>query len=76
MLAAALLFDIKPTYRFKDIGILDLRVCYNGEWFVTEKVSDTAVNKILAEPTINNAIKTELKPRVSHKPNLGILINP
>ncbi|WP_238149061.1 YlaC family protein [Arsenophonus endosymbiont of Aleurodicus floccissimus] len=31
MLAAALLFDIKPTYRFKDIGILNLRVCYNGE---------------------------------------------
>ncbi|WP_420837719.1 YlaC family protein [Arsenophonus endosymbiont of Bemisia tabaci] len=40
---------------------MDLRVCYNGEWFVTEKVTDTAINKILAEPTINNAIKTELK---------------
>ena len=31
LLAAALLFDIKPTYRFQDIGILDLRICYNGE---------------------------------------------
>ncbi|MDR5615794.1 MAG: YlaC family protein [Arsenophonus sp.] len=67
LLAAALLFDIKPTYRFKDIGILDLRVCYNGEWFVTEKVSDTAINKILAEPTINNAIKTELKRLIKQK---------
>ncbi|MFS1539025.1 MAG: YlaC family protein [Candidatus Phlomobacter fragariae] len=36
LLAAELLFDIKPVYHFKDIGILDLRVCYNREWFVTE----------------------------------------
>ncbi|PAV11601.1 hypothetical protein CBG25_00220 [Arsenophonus sp. ENCA] len=50
-----------------NIGILDLRVCYNGEWFVTEKVSDTAINKILAEPTINNAIKTELKRLIKQK---------
>ncbi|HGJ5863028.1 MAG TPA: YlaC family protein [Arsenophonus nasoniae] len=67
LLAAALLFDIKPTYRFKDIGILDLRVCYNGEWFVTEEVSDAAINKILTEPTINDAIKTELKRLIKQK---------
>ncbi len=23
-------FDIKPVYHFEDIGVLDLRVCYNG----------------------------------------------
>lgn len=67
LLTAILLFDINPTYHFRDIGILDLRVCYNGEWFITKRVSDNAINKILAEPTINNAIKTELTRLIKQK---------
>ena len=28
-----MLLDINPKYRFEDIDALDLRVCYNGEWY-------------------------------------------
>ncbi|WP_286146159.1 YlaC family protein [Shigella sp. FC1967] len=37
VMAGILLFDIKPIYKFEDIGVLDLRVCYNGEWYTFEK---------------------------------------
>lgn len=60
MLAGVLLFDIKPIYRFEDIGVLDLRVCYNGEWFVTELVSDSSIQKILDSKDVNSAIKQEI----------------
>ncbi|HFS8187148.1 TPA: YlaC family protein [Providencia stuartii] len=60
ILAAVLLFDIKPVYRFEDIGVLDLRVCYNGEWFVTEQVSDASIQKILDSNEVNHAIKQEI----------------
>ncbi|ELX8378968.1 YlaC family protein [Providencia vermicola] len=67
ILAAVLLFDIKPVYRFEDIGVLDLRVCYNGEWFVTEKVSDTSIQKILDSNDVSSAIKQEITRLVELK---------
>ncbi len=60
-MAAVLLFDIKPVYHFEDIDVLDLRVCYNGEWFVNELVSKKAINKILAHPQVPNEIKNDIK---------------
>ncbi|MDR0217457.1 MAG: YlaC family protein [Enterobacteriaceae bacterium] len=61
LMAAVLLFDIKPTYHFEDIDILDLRVCYNGEWFVDEKVSQSAINTILTHPKVPHEIKKEIE---------------
>ncbi|MBC8945296.1 membrane protein [Xenorhabdus indica] len=66
-MAAVLLFDIKPVYHFEDIDVLDLRVCYNGEWFVDEKVSQEAVNTILAHPNVSNEIKNEIKRIIRRK---------
>ncbi|OKO99060.1 membrane protein [Xenorhabdus eapokensis] len=60
-MAAVLLFDIKPVYHFEDIDVLDLRVCYNGEWFVNEQVSKKAINKILTHPQVPNTIKDDIK---------------
>ncbi|MCE9905158.1 YlaC family protein, partial [Hafnia paralvei] len=25
-------FDVNPRYHYEDIDVLDLRVCFNGEW--------------------------------------------
>ncbi|CAM3814289.1 YlaC family protein [Xenorhabdus thuongxuanensis] len=61
VMAAVLLFDIKPVYHFEDIDVLDLRVCYNGEWFVNEQVSKEAINKILTHPHVPNTIKDDIK---------------
>ncbi|MDM3729959.1 YlaC family protein, partial [Proteus mirabilis] len=52
MIAGILLFDIKPIYKFDDIGVLDLRVCYIGEWYTFEKLSDEAINEIRQLPAI------------------------
>ncbi|KLU17094.1 MULTISPECIES: YlaC family protein [Xenorhabdus] len=60
-MAGVLLFDIKPVYHFEDIDVLDLRVCYNGEWFVNEQVSKKAINKILTHPQVPNIIKDDIK---------------
>ncbi|MDE9571648.1 YlaC family protein, partial [Xenorhabdus bovienii] len=60
-MAAVLLFDIKPVYHFEDIDVLDLRVCYNGEWFVSEQVSQKAVNQILTHPQVPSEIKNDIK---------------
>ncbi|WP_426577020.1 YlaC family protein [Xenorhabdus stockiae] len=67
VMAAVLLFDIKPVYHFDDIDVLDLRVCYNGEWFVDEKVSQNAVNTILGHPNVPNEVKNEIKQIIIKK---------
>lgn len=60
-------FDIKPVYHFEDIGVLDLRVCYNGEWFVTEPVSDNAISKIIDSQDVSPAIKQEISRLIALK---------
>ncbi|MBN6360788.1 YlaC family protein [Providencia huaxiensis] len=67
VLASVLLFDIKPVYHFEDIGVLDLRVCYNGEWFVTEPVSDNAISKIIDSQDVSPAIKQEISRLIALK---------
>lgn len=71
ILGAVLLFDIKPVYRFEDIGVLDLRVCYNGEWFVTEEVSPSSIQKILDSNEVNHAIKQEINRLMALKGTLS-----
>ncbi|NBM90387.1 hypothetical protein GWI78_10720 [Proteus sp. G2658] len=66
-MAGILLFDIKPIYKFEDIGVLDLRVCYNGEWYTFEKLSDEAINEIHQHPAISQQIKEDIREIISKK---------
>ncbi|AUH00227.1 hypothetical protein CWC46_10675 [Prodigiosinella confusarubida] len=54
----ALSMDISPRYRFEDIDKLDLRVCYNGEWYNNRHVSPQALETILHHPQIDATVKT------------------
>lgn len=71
LLAGVLLFDVKPEYRFEDIGVLDLRVCYNGEWFVTENISDKSLQEILASSEVEASIKQEISRLLKLKGELS-----
>ncbi|MBF6635759.1 hypothetical protein ITX54_03660 [Rouxiella silvae] len=66
-MAAMLLLEIKPTYRYEDIGVLDLRVCYNGEWFFSREISSEAVSTLLSSGAVDNRFKTHVKSIVEHK---------
>lgn len=66
IMAGVLLFDIKPIYKFEDIGVLDLRVCYNGEWYTFEKLSDEALSEIRQHPAISQQIKDDIE-EIIHK---------
>lgn len=66
-MAGVLLFDIKPIYKFDDIGVLDLRVCYNGEWYTFEKLSDEAINEIRQHPAIAQQIKDDIDDIIRKK---------
>ncbi|MEQ4922449.1 YlaC family protein [Proteus hauseri] len=67
VMAGVLLFDIKPVYKFEDIGVLDLRVCYNGEWYTFEKISDEAIDEIRQHPAIAQEIKNEIDDIIHKK---------
>lgn len=64
---AMLLLEIKPVYRFEDIGVLDLRVCYNGEWYFTRALSPQAVQALLDEPSVSMALKARVQEIIAHK---------
>lgn len=64
---AMLLVDIKPVYRFEDIGVLDLRVCYNGEWYFTRALSPQATESLLNAPDINIALKARIREIIANK---------
>lgn len=59
--ALALSFNINPRYRFEDIDKLDLRECYNGEWYSKRRVSPDALQRILNSNEVSDAIKNEIK---------------
>lgn len=61
VMAAVLLFEVKPVYRFSDIGVLDLRVCYNGEWFVREAVPQETLAAILSHPQVSDTLKQDIR---------------
>ena len=50
-----------------DIGVLDLRVCYNGEWYTFEKLSDEAINEIRQHPAIPAQIKEDINDIIRTK---------
>lgn len=64
---AMLLIEIRPVYRFEDIGVLDLRVCYNGEWYFTRALSPYAVQQLLDEPSIGAALKQKMRVIIGNK---------
>ena len=61
VMAAVLLFEVRPVYRFTDIGVLDLRVCYNGEWFVSEVVPPETLAALLDHPQVSDSLKQEIR---------------
>ncbi|PVZ87068.1 hypothetical protein C9426_13095 [Serratia sp. S1B] len=67
MMFIMLLFEIKPVYRFEDIGVLDLRVCYNGEWYFTRALSPQAVQELLNEPTVSRSLKAQMQEIIANK---------
>ena len=67
VMAGILLFDIKPIYKFDDIGVLDLRVCYNGEWYNTRFVPSSLIDSILHSPSVDSEHKAQLQKMISRK---------
>lgn len=64
---AMLLIEIRPVYRFEDIGVLDLRVCYNGEWYFTRALSQQAIQALLSAPSVSVVLKTRLQEILANK---------
>nr|WP_142012057.1 YlaC family protein [Serratia fonticola] len=64
---AMLLIEIKPVYRFEDIGVLDLRVCYNGEWYFTRALSQQSIQALLTTPSIGMAFKQRMQEIIANK---------
>ncbi|RJT26288.1 YlaC family protein [Buttiauxella izardii] len=64
-------FDVNPRYRYDDIDVLDLRVCYNGEWYNTRNVPPTLIDKILQSPGVDEQKKSLLHKMVTTKGELS-----
>ena len=62
-----LLLEIKPVYRYEDIGVLDLRVCYNGEWYFSRELSEDAVRQILSAESVSAGVKNRIESIVKNK---------
>lgn len=60
VMALALSFNIKPRYRFEDIDQLDLRVCYNGEWYNMRRISPEAMTHLQESAEVPEGIKRGL----------------
>ncbi|MBI0237536.1 hypothetical protein HTP75_09805, partial [Yersinia pestis subsp. pestis] len=48
-------------------GVLDLRVCYNGEWFFSRALSTQAIDEILNNKNISDDFKLRFKHIISNK---------
>lgn len=64
-------FDVNPRYHYSDIDVLDLRVCYNGEWYNTRNVPDTLISDILHSPQVDDAQKSLLNTMLDRKGELS-----
>ncbi|ALR75748.1 YlaC family protein [[Enterobacter] lignolyticus] len=64
-------FDIAPRYRYEDIDVLDLRVCYNGEWYNTRFVPPQLIDTIMQSPRVTEPLKAQLQKMVSTKGDLS-----
>lgn len=57
VMSLAMSMDINPRYRYEDIDQLDLRVCYNGEWYNSRHVSRATLDAILNHPQVDATVK-------------------
>lgn len=64
-------FDINPRYHYSDIDVLDLRVCYNGEWYNTRNVPPALIDTILQSPGVNDEQKSLLHKMLDRKGELS-----
>ncbi|QCT20169.1 hypothetical protein FEM41_11170 [Jejubacter calystegiae] len=60
-------FDVNPRYHYSDIDVLDLRVCYNGEWYNTRFAPTSLIDSILNSPRITAQQKAQLRKMVATK---------
>lgn len=67
LICCMLLVEIRPVYRYDDIGVLDLRVCYNGEWYFSRELTKQAVNEILQDPRVSSSLKSRITEIVHNK---------
>ncbi|UCS16478.1 UNVERIFIED_ORG: YlaC family protein [Hafnia paralvei] len=64
-------FDVNPRYHYEDIDVLDLRVCFNGEWYNTRMVPDALVDSILQSPQVDDSRKQKLRAIMQKKSELS-----
>ncbi|STQ72736.1 YlaC family protein [Hafnia alvei] len=64
-------FDVNPRYHYDDIDVLDLRVCFNGEWYNTRMVPDALVDSILQSSQVDESRKQKLRAIMQRKPELS-----
>lgn len=64
-------FDVNPRYRYEDIDVLDLRVCYNGEWYNTRDVPESLIEEIQASPRVSAEQKAQLEKILTRKKALS-----
>lgn len=67
LMSGLMLMDVNPKYRFEDIDALDLRVCYNGEWYYVRTLSDQAVSDILHSENVPDKVKQGINKLLSLK---------
>ncbi|MBY4838455.1 hypothetical protein HX773_12550 [Pantoea sp. B9002] len=67
VMSVLMLMDINPKYRFEDIDTLDLRVCYNGEWYYVQPVSQQALDKILDNPHTPDRVRSGIDRLMKQK---------
>lgn len=64
-------FDVFPRYHYEDIDVLDLRVCYNGEWYNTRFVPRALIDEILHSPRVESRHKEQLQKMLALKGDLS-----
>lgn len=67
VMSVLMLLDINPKYRFEDIDALDLRVCYNGEWYYVQPVREQAILRILSLPETPERVKSGIQRLLTQK---------
>lgn len=67
LMSGLMLLDVNPRYRFEDIDTLDLRVCYNGEWYYVRTLSDAAIRDILSSSQVPDRVKQGINKLLSQK---------
>ncbi|EOS95743.1 hypothetical protein ETR_06510 [Erwinia tracheiphila PSU-1] len=62
-----MLLDINPRYRFEDIDTLELRVCYNGEWYYVRALSQQAIEDMFSDTAVPVRIKQGIQKLLAQK---------